>query len=144
MGCILFCFFLRRATSQPLLLFVPQGKGSAAASPAGSNVTYEYVDLWSRRTTWGGLEPPVFNDSVVIHAGTTVMLDVSPPKLYMLLIEVGTLQPTQKQLFCVRRTCSTGAVWFEQSSRTAELHLQLRAHHSLQQFYHLCTQSYSM
>jgi len=54
-------------------------------------VAYEYVDLWSKRTTWGGDAPPVENDSVVIPAGTTVMLDVSTPKLYMLLIEVRPL-----------------------------------------------------
>jgi hypothetical protein len=62
-----------------------QSKGAAACT---GSISYEYVDLWSRRTTWGGLEPPVFNDSVVIPAGTTVLLDVSPPRLYMLLIEV--------------------------------------------------------
>eukprot|EP00775_Hariotina_reticulata_P007195 gene7195-7409_t len=77
-----------------------QGKGAAISnSSSGSPVTYEYVDLWSRRTTWGGDAPPVENDSVVIPAGTTVMLDVSPPRLYMLLIE-GTLliDPTAPSL----------------------------------------------
>lgn len=64
-----------------------QGKGSAALA-GNISLNYEYVDLWSRRTTWGGLEPPIANDSVVVPAGTTVMLDVSPPQLYMLLIEV--------------------------------------------------------
>eukprot|EP00879_Flechtneria_rotunda_P011345 GHRR01011850.1.p1 GENE.GHRR01011850.1~~GHRR01011850.1.p1 ORF type:complete len:1721 (+),score=430.30 GHRR01011850.1:1256-6418(+) len=75
----------------PLTLCHAQGKGSASLNPAATqNVTYEYVDLWSRRTTWGGESPPMANDSVVIPAGTTVMLDVSPPKLYVLVIE-GTL-----------------------------------------------------
>eukprot|EP00878_Enallax_costatus_P024164 GHUV01025763.1.p1 GENE.GHUV01025763.1~~GHUV01025763.1.p1 ORF type:complete len:516 (+),score=80.92 GHUV01025763.1:1100-2647(+) len=70
-----------------MLYFVCLLQGKGAATNGSSQVAYEYVDLWSRRTTWGGLEPPIANDSVVIPAGTTVMLDVSPPQLYTLLIE---------------------------------------------------------
>ena len=45
------------------------------------------MDLWSRRSTWGGNLPPIDGDSVYIPAGTTVMLDVSPPRLYLLIVE---------------------------------------------------------
>ena len=40
--------------------------GSAATS---ANATYEYIDLWSRSTTWGGGPPPVEGDTVWIQPG---------------------------------------------------------------------------
>eukprot|EP00741_Cyanophora_paradoxa_P015378 tig00020876_g14844.t1 len=58
------------------------GKGLADAS-----ATYAFADLWSRRTTWGGAAPPADGDSVVILAHQTVLLDCSPAKLRLLLIE---------------------------------------------------------
>jgi hypothetical protein len=59
---------------------------SSAVSSTGA-VTYEYVDLWSRRTTWGGGDPPVEGDMVLVPAGTTVLLDASPPLLSALVLE---------------------------------------------------------
>ena len=58
-------------------------KGYAAAS----GMSFQYIDLWSATTTWGGLDPPVAGDSVVIPAGQNVLLDISPPQLYLVLIE---------------------------------------------------------
>ncbi|KAG2448780.1 hypothetical protein HYH02_006132 [Chlamydomonas schloesseri] len=58
------------------------GRGQAACS-----YTYEYVDLWSRRTTWGGGPPPVEGALVSIPPGINVMLDVSPPLLGALVVE---------------------------------------------------------
>ncbi|XRA97477.1 fibrocystin-like protein [Pycnococcus provasolii] len=52
---------------------------------------YEWANLWSRRTTWGGAEPPLYGDSVSIPKNTTVVLDVTPPPLGFLAIE-GTLR----------------------------------------------------
>jgi hypothetical protein len=46
--------------------------------------TYRYVDLWSRKTTWGGFDPPIEGDSVVLPKGATVLLDISPPLLVVL------------------------------------------------------------
>lgn len=63
------------------------GNVTAASSSAAGAVTYEYVDLWSRRTTWGGGDPPVEGDMVLVPAGTTVLLDVSPPLLSALVLE---------------------------------------------------------
>lgn len=40
---------------------------TGGASPAAAG--YTYVDLWSRRSTWGGEDPPVEGDSVVVPAG---------------------------------------------------------------------------
>ena len=40
--------------------------GTAATS---ANATYEYIDLWSRSTTWGGGPPPVEGDTVWIQPG---------------------------------------------------------------------------
>ena len=56
-------------------------------SAASSNATYEYIDLWSRSTTWGGGPPPVEGDSVWIQPGQRILYDVSSPRLYMLIIQ---------------------------------------------------------
>ena len=43
--------------------------------------------MWSRNTTWGGGPAPLAGDSVWIPPGQTLILDTSPPKLYMLVIQ---------------------------------------------------------
>ena len=48
---------------------------------------FEYLDVWSSKETWGGLDPPEEGSLVVIPAGKTVMLDVDTPVLKMLLIQ---------------------------------------------------------
>lgn len=66
------------------------GKGWAAVSNITLNQstpTYQYIDLWSRNSTWGNAAPPGAGDSVLIPAGQTVLLDVSPPLLELLIIE---------------------------------------------------------
>ena len=57
------------------------------AATAGPSARYTYIDLWSRMSTWGGTELPIEGDSVVIPVGTSVLLDISPPKLYVLVIQ---------------------------------------------------------
>lgn len=54
-------------------------------------LVYGYVDAWSAGSTWGGGLPPFEGDSVVVPANTTILLDVSPPRLGALVLE-GTLQ----------------------------------------------------
>ena len=49
--------------------------------------TFEYFDIWSAKSTWGGLDPPEEGSLVVIPAGKTVMIDVDTPVLKMLLIQ---------------------------------------------------------
>lgn len=67
-------------------------------------VQYEYVDLWSRHTTWGGNPPPGPGDSVVIPAGTFVLLDISPPPLVAILIQ-GTLKFDDTQQVVALQAC---------------------------------------
>ena len=63
------------------------GEALAAPVPGGPPTEYEYVDLWSRSSTWGGAAPPVEGDSVHIPAGFNVLLDVSPPRLGAVMLE---------------------------------------------------------
>ena len=73
--------------------------GVGASLPHAA-ATFTYVDLWSSRTTWGGSEPPVgcgdFEhdrecvDSVIIPEGQVIMLDVTPPRFFLILVQ-GTL-----------------------------------------------------
>lgn len=58
------------------------GMGAAATT-----ATYQYLDLWSRTTTWDGKEPPKEGETVYIGPEYNVVLDVSPPKLGLLVIQ---------------------------------------------------------
>ena len=53
----------------------------------GGGASFTYIDRWSPETTWGGLGLPDEGDSVVIPKGQTVLLDVSPPRLVLLVVE---------------------------------------------------------
>jgi hypothetical protein len=67
------------------------GNALPAETSAGGVVTYQYIDAWSRNTTWGGEAPPIEGDTVVIPPGHRVLLDVSPPRLFALVVQ-GTLE----------------------------------------------------
>lgn len=76
---------------------------------AKGDATYQYVDLWSRQTTWGGGPLPVDGDSIVIPAETTVLLDVAAelmPKLHTIIL--------------------FGNLRFDNSTSEIDLHLQVR------------------
>ncbi len=45
------------------------------------------MNLWSRRTTWGGGPLPVEGSLVVIPQNVTVVLDVSPPEMAAVVVE---------------------------------------------------------
>ncbi|KXZ43941.1 hypothetical protein GPECTOR_77g37 [Gonium pectorale] len=67
----------------PLPLVINQaGRGYARG-----NVSYQYIDLWSRNSTWGNGPLPGYEDSVVIPPGVTVLLDMSPPKLFTIVLQ---------------------------------------------------------
>lgn len=53
---------------------------------AANTLTYGYIDLWSRWTTWGNNPPPVFGDSAVISEGQTIMMDYDAPRLHLILV----------------------------------------------------------
>ena len=66
--------------------------GAAAAT---GNATYEYVDLWSRRTTWGGEGNAIpgletRGDSIWIPKGQRILLDVDI-NVYMVIVQ-GSLE----------------------------------------------------
>ena len=53
-----------------------------------TNADFFYVDMWSSTYTWGGKDPPVEGDFVIIKAGQTILLDVeNTPVFKMLLID---------------------------------------------------------
>ena len=71
----------------PSLISVVTVSDGAAVNPSA---TYQYIDLWSRWTTWGDAPPPQAGDSAVIGEGLVVMIDYSPPKFYLIIV-MGTL-----------------------------------------------------
>lgn len=52
-----------------------------------SSAEFFYIDVWSSPFTWGGGPLPKEGDLVVITPGQTILLDVSTPKLTLLLIQ---------------------------------------------------------
>ena len=82
------------------LKYVEIFTGDSGASVPSKSIAFWYIDAWSAFSTWGGNSPPVgcgayaidsnCQESVVIPAGQVVLLDVSPPRLFLLLIQ-GTL-----------------------------------------------------
>lgn len=64
-----------------------KGKGKAIFNPYKVR-PFRYLDLWSALTTWGVTqELPVEGDSVVIPRGQAVLMDISPPRLFMVLVQ---------------------------------------------------------
>ncbi|GAX81122.1 hypothetical protein CEUSTIGMA_g8556.t1 [Chlamydomonas eustigma] len=71
--------------ANPFLICVLNPATGCAYS--ATSLSYQYVNLWSRRSTWGGGTPPSDGDTVFIPSGSTVVLDISPPRLYLLVIQ---------------------------------------------------------
>ncbi|XP_063041153.1 fibrocystin-L-like [Engraulis encrasicolus] len=57
-----------------------------------------YIDVWSSRFTWSGLDPPEEGTFAVITEGQTILLDTSTPVLKMLLINGGKLIFDEKDI----------------------------------------------
>jgi hypothetical protein len=64
---------------------------TCAIGNAITTAHYQYIDLWSRITTWGNTHLPVAGNSIVIKEGQRIMMDMSPPKLYLVVIVGGEL-----------------------------------------------------
>ncbi|CUG86307.1 transmembrane protein, putative [Bodo saltans] len=89
-GATLYC---TTAAYQPMyspvaIRVIPSG-GLGDAFNDGT-VTYQYIDLWSRWTTWGNSPPPQFGDSAVVSEGDVVMVDYSPPRFFLIIV-MGTM-----------------------------------------------------
>jgi hypothetical protein len=56
-----------------------------AASP------FLYIDRWSVQSTWGGEALPREGDSVLVPKGMTLLVDMSTPKLFTVIIDGGTI-----------------------------------------------------
>lgn len=82
---MLTCVTTRRTRLGPLSLAVTLITGSV--SVAADDVTFRYLDRWSLVNTWQDDEPPVDGDSVVIPPDQVVLMDISPPKLKLLLVQ---------------------------------------------------------
>jgi len=52
-----------------------------------TSVRFEYLDRWSDFTTWGDEELPQEGDTVIIPEDQRVLLDISPPRLFVLLVQ---------------------------------------------------------
>ncbi|XP_030002867.1 PKHD1 like 1, tandem duplicate 2 [Sphaeramia orbicularis] len=59
---------------------------------------FSYVDVWSSRFTWGGLDPPGEGMFAVITKGQTILLDTDTAVLKMLLIQGGKLVFDEKNI----------------------------------------------
>lgn len=88
-GTMLFC---TTGAFQPM--YVPAWIHAIAPNNGGEarnvNAQYQYIDLWSRWTTWGNSPPPQFGDSAVIQEGQVIMVDYSPPRFFLIIV-MGTL-----------------------------------------------------
>lgn len=51
-----------------------------------STVSFRYLDRWSSLTTWSGNEPPVSGDTVIVPDGQAILVDVSPPRLFLVYV----------------------------------------------------------
>ena len=48
---------------------------------------FRYLDRWSALTTWQFQEPPVAGDTVIVPKGQMLLVDVSPPELFLVLVQ---------------------------------------------------------
>jgi hypothetical protein len=54
---------------------------------ATQGLLYTYIDRWSSPTTWGGESPPREGDSVFIPPGQNILMDMSTPKLFAIILQ---------------------------------------------------------
>lgn len=77
----------------PRPTFVPStvklSTASGLASPKGK--VFLYIDRWSDEQTWFGESFPREGDSVYVPVGQNLLIDVTPPKIYALIIEGSTV-----------------------------------------------------
>ena len=59
---------------------------TAGGHAATQGLIYTYIDRWSSPTTWGGESPPREGDSVFIPPGQNILMDMSTPKLFAVIL----------------------------------------------------------
>ena len=64
-------------------LYLP---GGGYALYNSTSTFFQYLDKWSDLTTWVNQEPPIAGDTVVVPAGQAILVDVSPPPLFLVYI----------------------------------------------------------
>jgi hypothetical protein len=50
-----------------------------------------YIDRWSAQSTWGGEAIPREGDSVYVPTGMTLLVDMSTPKLFSVIVDGGSI-----------------------------------------------------
>jgi len=79
------CVVATRGAINPLTTLVHvDGLGYALLN---DSVRFRYLDRWSEVNTWFNLEPPLEGDTVWIPRGQTVLLDKSPPRLFLMVVQ---------------------------------------------------------
>jgi len=62
-------------------------RGIGAAIVRNPQLTYfSYLDRWSSLTTWANREAFVDGDSVIVPKGQAILVDISTPKLFLVVI----------------------------------------------------------
>jgi hypothetical protein len=51
------------------------------------SVRYRFLDRWSLVNTWRNDEPPIDGDTVIVPDNQVVLLDVQPPRLFLLMVQ---------------------------------------------------------
>jgi hypothetical protein len=78
------------SSSAPTVGSVDVNSAETGLATTPDHVDWSYVNLWSAKTTWGGNDPPMSGDSVVVTKSEFIVLDISPPLLHLVILQ-GTL-----------------------------------------------------
>ena len=85
---VVFCVTGKRAfISPPSVEVLVQGVGLALVNDTTSTY-FSYLDRWSELTTWLNNEPPGDGDTVIVPRGQAILVDMSPPRLKLVLVQV--------------------------------------------------------
>ena len=71
-----------------------------------------YIDRWSDPNTWGGEAPPRAGDSVHVPKGQVLLVDVSPPELYAVIVEGVIMWEDKSRLQVPDLSQQTFDAWF--------------------------------
>ena len=85
---VVFCVTGKRTfISPPSVEVLVQGVGLALVNDTTSTY-FSYLDRWSELTTWLNNEPPGEGDTVIVPRGQAILVDMSPPRLNLVLVQV--------------------------------------------------------